>query len=101
MRPRPRPLKASKRTRGKLERLACACSAEHRLVVRAKLVVMALEGWGNAQIARQLGISERTAYEWTERFARRPRLSTLRDRPRSGRPSTISVTARCEVIAAW
>jgi transposase len=61
-------------------------------------VLLALGGWGNAQIARRVGVSERTVYEWKERFARRPKLSTLVDRPRSGRPPTIRVAARCEVI---
>ncbi len=98
MRSRPRRIKASKRTRLKLERLAQARSAEHRLVVRAKIILLALDGWGNASIGRQVGVSERTAYEWTQRFARRPKLSTLGDRPRSGRPPTINVEARCEVI---
>jgi transposase len=66
--------------------------------VRARIVLMALDGFGNALIARRVGASERTVYEWTERFGRKPKLSTLRDRPRSGRPPTIPVQARCEVI---
>lgn len=98
MRTRRNPLKASKRTRGKLERMAFASSAEYRLVMRARLIVLALDGVGNAAIARKLGVSVRSVYDWTERFARRPKLSTLRDRPRSGRPPTISVENRCEVI---
>lgn len=45
-----------------------------------------------------MGLSERNVYKWTRRFAQRPKLSTLRDRPRSGRPATIPVEARCEVL---
>ena len=68
------------------------------MVVRAGIILMALDGHGDAVIARRVGVSERTVYEWTKRFARKPKLSTLRDRPRSGRPPTIAVEARCEVI---
>lgn len=67
-------------------------------MVRARLILLALDGFTNAEIAKRVGVSERTAYEWTERFARRPKLSSLRDKPRRGRPPTISVQARCEVI---
>ena len=98
MKRRPRPIRVSKRTRAKLERVSRACASEHRLVVRAKLALMLVDGFGNAQIARQLGISERCVYEWRKRFRKKPKLSTLRDLPRSGRPATIGVEARCEVL---
>lgn len=68
------------------------------MVVRARMILMALDGHGNALIASRLGVSERTVYQWTTRFAHRPKFSTLQDRSRSGRPATISVEARCEVI---
>lgn len=78
--------------------MARAYSEEHRLVVRAKIVLLALDGYYDALIARQLGVSDRNVYKWTRRFARRPKLSALRDLPRSGRPAVIPVEARCEVL---
>ena len=78
--------------------MARASSEEHRLVVRANIVLLALDGYYDALIARQLGVSERNVYKWTRRFAKRPKLSSLRDLPRSGRPAVIPVEARCEVL---
>jgi transposase len=88
----------SKRTREKLERAARATALEHRLVMRAQLALLLVDGFGNAEIARRLGKSDRWVYKWRERFAKRPKLSTLSDSPRSGRPATIPVEARCEVL---
>jgi transposase len=91
-------LRVSKRTRQKLERAARSSALEHRLVIRARLALLLLDGLGNAQIAHRLGMSERCVYKWRQRFTRRPKLSSLRDLPRSGKPPTISVEARCEVL---
>jgi transposase len=95
---RARPLKATRRTRDKLGRLARASCAEHRLVIRAKIIMLALDGQTNASIAVQVGVTERTVYQWRTRFAQRPKLSTLRDQKRTGRPATIPIEARCEVL---
>jgi transposase len=94
----PRPIRASQRTREKLERVARASAIEHRLVVRAQLALLLLDGLGDADIGRRLRISARTVYTWRQRFGKRPKLSTLDDLPRSGRPATIPLDARCEVL---
>jgi transposase len=94
----PRPIRASQRTREKLERVARASAIEHRLVVRAQLALLLLDGLGDAEIGRRMQIAERTVFKWRQRFGKRPKLSTLYDLPRSGRPATIPLEARCEVL---
>jgi len=60
---------------------------------------MAAKGIGNNEIARRLGCERKTVRKWRDRFVARPKLSTLRDDERSGRPATIPVSARCELLA--
>ena len=56
------------------------------------------EGMGVAQTARRVGWSDRTVRKWRARWEEDPRVESLKDRPRSGRPTTISAETRCEVI---
>jgi transposase len=73
-------------------------SHPHRQVVRAQIVLLAARGWSNAAIARRVGCSDRTVRKWRRRFAETPRLASLQDQPRSGRPAAIPVSVRCEVV---
>ncbi len=73
--------------------------SEQRDVLRAQIVLMAAKGIGNNEIARRLRCERKTVRKWRDRFARRPKITTLRDDERSGRPSTIPVSARCELLA--
>lgn len=59
---------------------------------------MAHQREGTAQIARQLGCSRRTVRKWKSRFAASPRVETLEDRERSGRPGRIPVAIRCKLV---
>lgn len=69
--------------------------AEHRLVLRAQVALMAAKGLRSARIARAVGCDEKTVRTWRARMAEHPQVATLDDKPRSGRPPTISVAARC------
>jgi|GEM_PF-6292949 len=68
------------------------------LVVRARIIVMALRGMGTAEIARRLSISPRTVRKWKARFAEDPHLDTLEDQERSGRPNVTSISLRCRLV---
>lgn len=81
-----------------LEALARQGRAEHRQVVRARIVLAAAEGQSNAGIARGLGIVEDTVRKWRRRFCREG-LPGLGDRPRSGRPRVFPGTVVAEVKA--
>ena len=56
------------------------------LVQRARIVLLAAEGEGNAQVARIVGVSLPTVHSWRRRYAGGG-LVALDDRPRSGRPA--------------
>jgi len=92
------PLRLRRPTRVALTRLSRQPSRPHRLVLRARIVLMAGAGEGNAEIARVLGVTVGTVRKWRCRFARQPKLSTLDDRHRSGRPARVPVWTRCELV---
>ena len=96
-RPSP-PLQIPRRVLEKLRRRARSQRAPHRSVVRARLIVLAVEGVATAEIARRVGVAESCVRVWRRRMAIRPKLSTLRDRTRSGRPPRIPVPVRCELV---
>lgn len=81
-----------------MERLARSSKAPHALVVRAQIIVLAEKGISIYAIARKLGISQVTARKWRGRFKARPKLSSLRDADRSGRPETIKSAQRADVV---
>ncbi len=81
-----------------MERWSRSAKLPHRIVERAKIVVLACGGCSNAGIARLLGITEPTVRKWRERMRRLCDVKALNDLPRRGRPSRIPVTVRCEVI---
>jgi transposase len=72
--------------------------AEHRQVLRARIVLAAAEGRSTAGIARELGIVEDTVRKWRTRFCGEG-LPGLADRPRSGRPRVFPATVVAEVKA--
>ena len=99
MAPRALPrLQLRKPLRKQLERLTRSSKAPHGLVERAKIIVRAERGMSTYAIAHELGITETTVRKWRDRFEARPKLSTLRDAPRSGRPETITSEQRAQVV---
>jgi transposase len=96
--PRARRVHVAPPVRAELEAIAASPTAAHRDVVRARVVLLAAEGRGNAAIAAAVGVTERTVRKWRQRFALRSTVATLQDRSRGGRPARISVATRCEVI---
>lgn len=72
-----------------LERQARGLAVEHRLVVRAKTILLLAEGASQAAVARKVGRGRRAVRLWANRFTRK-RLAGLEDEPRSGRPARFS-----------
>lgn len=56
-------------------------------VVRAKAVLLAAAGRGNAEIGERLDVPRQIVSKWRKRFFHE-RLEALHDRPRRGRPRT-------------
>lgn len=63
-------------------------------VLRARIVLLASQGFSNDSIAARLGTSRQIASRWRARFHDH-RLAGLDDRPRSGRPARFSPQCSC------
>ena len=82
----------------KIERLTHAQSAPVRLVRRARIIQLAMQGLTAPHIAAQLQLSEKAVRQWLKRFETAG-LDGLEDAPRSGRPHTYRLDATNRVIA--
>ena len=74
--------------RGELEQLAHSQRSEVRVAQRARIVLLASEGWRNDQIGELLGIDRRKAERWRDRYAKVGVAGILKDLPRGGRKPT-------------
>lgn len=72
--------------RGELTRLARAGRSAQRLVLRARIVLLAAAGHSNAAIATVVGSCVDTVRKWRHRWAAAPGMAALGDAKRSGRP---------------
>jgi transposase len=68
------------------------------LVQRARIILLARGGAGTREIARCVGCDERTVRKWKERFRANPKLASLEDAPRSGRPARVPTWVRCRLV---
>jgi len=62
-----------------------AGTAEQRMVERARIILLAQQGWMTIQIAQELQTRPARVSKWRQRFARH-RLAGLQDRARPGKP---------------
>jgi transposase len=62
-------------------------------VLRAKIVLLAAEGWENTAIAERLDAPVQLVSKWRKRFYLEG-LDGLTDRPRTGRPRSFSPCGR-------
>jgi transposase len=84
-----KPLGIEADVREKLQMLARRPKTAQRLAIRSKIVLKAVEGTANHEIARQLGITGATVGKWRERFRLRG-LDGLGDDTRPGAPRKIT-----------
>jgi transposase len=108
-------LRAAERKR--LKCLARSTAMPHRLVVRARIILLAAGGATNAAIAAQLGVHVDTVRRWRHRFAAENGenaenaengengaecsvVEMLDDRPRPGRPRLYGPHERVRIVAA-
>lgn len=73
----------------KLEKLASKYTSPYYSVVRAKIILMAAQGFDNKTIGERLSLPRQIVSKWRKRFFKQ-RLDGLEDSPRSGRPSAFS-----------
>lgn len=98
----PRPLepvqlKLRGRERRELNRIIRAATAEQRLVLRARIVLLAADGLNNSEIAEELLCDVKTVRKWRWRF-HVYRMEGLDDLVRPGRPVVFEASQRQEVF---
>jgi transposase len=81
-----------------LERRARSYTAPHAQVIRARIVLLAAEGWANVDIADELGVHVDVVSRWRKRYHEEG-IDGLDDRPRSGRPRSSPAEVVAEVKA--
>ena len=79
------PIALTEQERDVLSRWAGAGTEEHRLVERARVILLADEGISTREIARRLHTRPARVSKWRQRFLRK-RLEGLSDDPRPGKP---------------
>src|ERR671910_3559965 len=92
------PIVVSAEERTALETWVRAPTTEQRLVERARIVLLAADGWASRAIAREVGCARGVVSRWRMRFAER-RLAGLADAPRSGKPKTYGEAADRRILA--
>jgi transposase len=85
--------------RATLEGWVRSGTTEHRLVERARVVLLAAAGAGSRAIGRELGCARGVVSKWRVRFAG-DRVAGLADAPRSGKPKTYGAAADRRILAA-
>lgn len=73
-------------------------SMEHRIVQRARIILMLDEGKSNLEIAQMLEIRPATVSKWRTRFGRK-RLGGLCDTPRPGQPVKYNEETERQILA--
>ena len=84
--------------RAELETLSRRATAPFRLVMRARIVLLAADGAANCAIAERLGICQDTARKWRRRYCEHG-IEGLADAPRPGRPRVFPATVVAGVKA--
>jgi hypothetical protein len=79
--------------REELEAISRAQALPHRAVVRAKIILLLVDGESVSGVARALGQRRRIVAKWAHRFIKK-RLRGLDDAARSGRPPRFSPDRR-------
>src|ERR1035437_4435647 len=82
-------IKLTDEQRAELERRVRSQTLDVRVARRAHIVLLAAQGLGNREIARELGIGRIQAGCWRDRFAAVGLVAIETDMPRSGRKARI------------
>lgn len=88
-------IELSEPDRRELEKRARAYTSPYCEVVRAKIVLMAADGMGNAEIAARLDTSPQVVCRWRKRFCEKG-VAGLAERRRSGRPVSFGPAVAAE-----
>jgi len=92
------PIELTKQERSALETMIRSPKAEHGIVERARIVLLAVEGRSTHSIADELGTWPGRVSRWRTRFARE-RVGGLRDLPRPGPTPRYTVDTDKRILA--
>ncbi len=76
----------TKSERSTLKRWSCGRLIPGRQVQRARMILLASDGFSNADIAEELGVKSHTVGRWRNRFSEDRLAGIEKDLPRGGRP---------------
>ena len=85
--------------RAELERLTGKGEVHVRVYKRARILLLADEGFKDAEIMRRTGSSRATVARIRERYAHEGLWGAVAEKPRSGRPSIFSGETRAKITA--
>ncbi|MEO7274238.1 MAG: IS630 family transposase [Vicinamibacterales bacterium] len=81
-----------------LEARTRARRAPARSVERARIILLAAQGWQNQAVAAHLQITPETVARWRHRFAEGGLAAIAQDAPRAGRPRRITAAQEREIV---
>jgi transposase len=84
--------------RQELEPLTRRRTTSVRLAERARIVLLAADGWQDKQIASEMGIPRQKAARWRKRYVKLGLAGIAKDAPRGGRKRTIRDDQRALVV---
>jgi putative transposase len=105
--PKPPAVDLTDAERQELEKLVKRHSTEQQIALRARIVLAAAAGKGNAQIGRELQVTVDTARLWRQRWLGLQPIPAselsieerLQDLPRPGAPARITADQLCQIVA--
>lgn len=95
-------VEVSAEERKRLEAIVRKRTAEHRLVQRARIIVLAAAGRSLADTARRLGMHKDTVAQWRRKWRQTcgPNVAhRLADEPRPGAPAKFTAEQICAIMA--
>jgi transposase len=103
MRPLKYKIELSKFEKEELEKIVSKQTIAQNIAKRARIILMADSGeHTNREISKYVGINENELGKWTKRWVNTPNKDIekiLEDKPRSGRPATITAEQWCKIMA--
>ena len=103
MRPLKYKIKLSESEKEELKRIISKQTTAQNIAKRARIILMAnSKEHTNREIAKYVGMNENELRRWIKRWVNTPNKDIeeiLKDRPRSGRPSTITAEQWCKIMA--
>jgi len=87
-------------TERELRVLAKRRRVEVRLQQRARVILLAAQGWQNKDLAVEVGLDRRQVAMWRQRFLDGGIDALRKDAPRSGRPATVTAEVESRIVQA-